>query len=473
MGRCRLDEAVIRQPPRGARVQKTLLLLGQRRETLTQFIAHHCMHAKPFTLLVGHDDRRGACHSVQALGDVGSLHERAAELRMQMIENRDPGQESKVRCVEIGQQKPDEVVSEISARPDGGRSELRIASAGHDRQRELQAQRPAFRPFMEASHRVGIEMRAELTAGQLERLVELETKQGRSENGALPISDEIIDAELRGRSRGNDGAKVGQRIMQQVGQGVARGRRQPVGLIDDQDRIQRRLGNLGQPHRDPFQSLQGGGIEQGVAERRSPCACAKGQREALHQPLRLVRRLCRQPCDDCAVGKLLEPPLRQQRRLPEACRGLHQDDRAIAKPFVGQQAGTRNKVARHARWGDLEDKVVDGAGGADELESHQSAALFGDRIQPRPDTGDGAMSRVSVRSSVRLGRGHPIAAVVAIVAVSICPMHQQQHEDGEKHSFAKHKHDGLQTHFGKVPQRCLHPDRRDGRYQAPARDVVA
>ena len=212
--------------------------------------------------------------------------------------------------------------------------------------------------------------------------------------------------------------RLGSVLCSRVGQGVARGRRQPVGLVDDQDRIQRRLGHLGQPHRDPFQSLRGSGIEQGVAERRSACACAKGQREALHQPLRLVCLLCRQPCDDCAVSQLLEPPLRQQRGLPEPCWGLHQDDWAIAKLFVCQQARTRNKVARHARWGDLEDKVVDGAGGADDLESRSKRCPVRCPDQPRPDPG-GAQCRTSVQAFPRTTllpgrRPQPIAAMVAL-----------------------------------------------------------
>jgi hypothetical protein len=61
---------------------------------------------------------------------------------------------------------------------------------------------------------------------------------------------------------------------------------------------------------------------------------------------------------------VVAPPLRQQRRLAEARRGLHQDDGKVAQLFVvGLQSRAHHLMARHTRWRDTQEQVVGCAGG--------------------------------------------------------------------------------------------------------------
>jgi len=96
------------------------------------------------------------------------------------------------------------------------------------------------------------------------------------------------------------------------------------------------------------------------------------QRQALHEASGVVVGLRRQPSHHAAVRQVIEAPLRQQRSLAEAGRGLHQDHGALAQALVvNLQTRPRDPVARHARRRDLEQQVVGNTrGGMDESSGH-------------------------------------------------------------------------------------------------------
>ena len=159
---------------------------------------------------------------------------------------------------------------------------------------------------------------------------------------------------------GHHHAQVGRRIAQHVGQGLDRLGRQALGLVDEQHHVEGRLRHLGQPDRERFQARRRPRIEQGVAEARARRPDVRtASASACDQTLRGVLRLRQDPGDDRAVRQMFAPPLRQQRGLAEAGRGLHEDQRVIAQALAArQQARTDHQMALHARRRDLEQQVV-------------------------------------------------------------------------------------------------------------------
>jgi hypothetical protein len=124
--------------------------------------------------------------------------------------------------------------------------------------------------------------------------------------------------------------------------------------------------------RHALQTRRHGALQQGVAEGRPSGPGADRQRQALHEAAGVVVGLRRQPGHHAAVRQVIEPPLRQQRGLAEAGRGLHQDHGALAQVLVVDlQTRPRDPVARHARRRDLEQQVVGNTrGGMDESSGH-------------------------------------------------------------------------------------------------------
>ena len=203
---------------------------------------------------------------------------------MQQVEDRDPGQEGDVGSIEIGQQQVDEpVVQHPALRRRHRDLRLRVAAGGHDRHGELQAERPAFGQLVQARGGVAVDARAEAPAHQLDRLVEPEAQLGRADARRAAVGDQVVDLELAVGARRDHGAQVGRRVAQQVRQRVAGRRRQPIGLVDDQDDVERRMRDLGEPDRHAFEPGRHRCLEQGVAEGGAAGGGADRQRQALHE----------------------------------------------------------------------------------------------------------------------------------------------------------------------------------------------
>ncbi len=92
----RLEQPARRQRLAGARVQRRLLVRRQEREAAPQLVARERMHAHPVAAFVGGEDRRVARQPGQPLAGVVGVCDRRAQLGMQQVEDRDPGQEGDV-----------------------------------------------------------------------------------------------------------------------------------------------------------------------------------------------------------------------------------------------------------------------------------------------------------------------------------------------------------------------------------------
>jgi hypothetical protein len=147
-GRERMEGRRFEHPLLGQRVgcapvQRRLLVRRQQREAATQLVARERMHAQPLVRLAGGEHRRVARQSRQSLAGVADPGHGGAQLGLQQVEDRDPGQERDVGRLEIGQQQVDEsVVQDAGLRRGHGDLRLRIAAGRHDREGELQAERP-------------------------------------------------------------------------------------------------------------------------------------------------------------------------------------------------------------------------------------------------------------------------------------------------------------------------------------------
>ena len=371
MARGRLEQAVRGQPLGGARMQRGLLLGRQQRRSAgatRRAPAHACAASR-----CPRRRRRSACRAPVA---PAARPRRRCATAPQSSGCRwsrigDARQEGDVGRVEVGQQQVDEA----------GRAARRRCAAiaatsacgslprGHHRQRELQAQRPAFGQLVQARRRVAVDPRAEARARQLDRLVELEAQQRRPDDGAAAVGDEVVDVELAVGARRHDGAQVGRRIAQQVGQRLARGggRRSASSTISTMSSAD--LRHLGQPDRDAFQARPG-------RRRRAACGRRSGGpapvRTASARPCTKRARVVVRPAPTArrrrAVRQVLAPPLRQQRGLAEAGRRLHQDDRTVAQaPRRRLQArprdwwrGTRGGVTLSSRSSDAKSAVRSG-----------------------------------------------------------------------------------------------------------------
>ncbi len=358
-----LEQVLLGEPTRGARMQLGSLVRGQRGESLPQRSARQGVHAHPLAVFGDDEDRSVARHPRQPLGGVAAVDENAAERGMEIVDERDAGQQREVLGRQVGEQGADELLAQAAAarrqRTDLG---ARVCTGRHHRQRELQPERPAFGELVQPRRRVVTDGGTEPAAHQGDRLGELEAKLRRADLDALTVVDEVVDAELAVCAGGDDDAQVGRRVAKQVRQRLDRRRRKAVGLVDDQHDVERGVGHLREPRGDAFEGGRLRRRKQRVAEARPPGAGANGERERVHQARRIVDRLRREPGDDRPARQMLAPPLREERRLAESGGSLHEDDRVPAHAVVGrEQPFARDEVARHTRRRDLEQEVADAA----------------------------------------------------------------------------------------------------------------
>ena len=130
------------------------------------------------------------------------LEQGLAQLGMQRIENAHAGQESQVGGRQVGQQDGDELVADghALALQACDAAPFRLATGQH-RQRQLQAQWPAFGHFVQARGRVAVELHTEAAAHQFERHRRSE-EPDRGPNAGIGRHDHALDADLLGHSRG-------------------------------------------------------------------------------------------------------------------------------------------------------------------------------------------------------------------------------------------------------------------------------
>ena len=354
------EQPVRGQPVRGTRMHRRALRCGQGSEALAQHVARQAVHAQPFAAFDGDEHRRITRQARQALPRVVGRDHHAAQVGMHVIDDGDAREKGDIGGVEVGQQQADELLAQrIALRAPCDGQELGIATAADGRQRQLQPQRPALGQLVQARRGIVVDALAETLVHQLEGFVELQAQHLLAHQRALSIGDEVFDREVAFAARGQHHAQVGRGVVQQVGQHLARRRRQMVGLVDEQHDIERRLSQLGEPGGDVFQTGRRGGCEEGVTEVRTSGTGTYRQRQRLDQALRAVLRLGEQPGHHRPARQVLETPLREQRCLAEAGGRLNQDHRLIAQAFVArQQARARHQVARHPRRRDLQQQVV-------------------------------------------------------------------------------------------------------------------
>ena len=105
MARRRLDQPVGRQPVGGTIVQRCLLDLRQRGKAIAQRLVRQRVHAQPFARLADDEHRRVARQTDEPLGGIVGVHQRPAQIGMQVVEDGDASQEREVGRVEVGQQQ--------------------------------------------------------------------------------------------------------------------------------------------------------------------------------------------------------------------------------------------------------------------------------------------------------------------------------------------------------------------------------
>ena len=266
----------------------------------------------------------------------------------------------------------------------GAAAAARVAAGVGGRQRELQAEGPAFGQVVQTGGGVVVDPVAEALAHHFERLLELEAQHRLRHQRALPVVDQVFDAEAAVGARGHHRAQVGRRVAQHVGQGVDRCGRQPLGFVHEQHHVEGRLRHLGQPDREALEARHRPRFEQGVAEGRPPGAGAHGECQRLEQALRAVLRLRADPRHNRAVRQVLAPPLGEQRCLAEAGRCLDEDQRVVAQAFGRRrQTRTRHQMPLHAWRSDLEQQVVGGPGlGRKRGSCHRAPTLNDEARQP-------------------------------------------------------------------------------------------
>ena len=204
---------------------------------------------------------------------------------------------------------------------------------------------------------------------------------------ACAVGDQVVDVEAAIGARRDHGAQVGRRVAQQVGERLARWRRQPVGLVDDQDDVERRLRDLGEPDRHAFEAGRRRRLEQGVAERR-PAGARRGPpapgsaRSAPASSLGCAdSQATTRPCArcsrrHCASSEVLPKPAGACTRMTGWSR---------RRSSVDLQARPGDLVARHARRRDLQQQVVGHAFGVSRRKSRHGFQALSGRAASRVD----------------------------------------------------------------------------------------
>ena len=250
-----LEQSVRGEPLGGTAVELRLFVGGKPGCTGAKDTGRQRVHAQPLAAFPGDQDRRLARETGESLRCVGEAGQRAAQVRMHVVEQSDAGEEGGVVRIEVGQQHADEVVVQVAGPGrDGVHGAARIAAARNRGHRELQAERPAFGQLVQPCSRVGVDAGAEARAHQRDRLVDPEAQLLGADRRALAIAHQVRDAEFDVAAGRHHDAQVRRRVVQEVGERFARRRRQPLRGIDDEHHVERGLRDLGEPRRDAVES---------------------------------------------------------------------------------------------------------------------------------------------------------------------------------------------------------------------------
>jgi hypothetical protein len=286
-----LEQPAAGQPRRRARVQRDALFRGARRGARAQHVARERVHAQPFAALARGEDRRLAREPREALGGVVRSRERVAELRMQVIDERDARQERGVVGPQVRDQEIHEAAVHLAlARRHRLDQRGRVGAARDRRQRQLQTQRPALGLLVQARRGVRVDALPEALARERQRLLEREAQRLGADHRALPVGDEVGHAKLALGARGDHDAQVRRRVVHRVRQRLARRIGQPVRVLDDEHDVHRRQRHLREPHRDALERGRDRALDQRVPERLRPDPA----RTASASPARSARD-CRRP----------------------------------------------------------------------------------------------------------------------------------------------------------------------------------
>ncbi|VWD61977.1 hypothetical protein BCO71033_06677 [Burkholderia contaminans] len=351
----------VRVEPRGrTRMQRAALGFRARGQAVTQRVAHEWMQPAPVRIVRRNEQRRVAREPCETVGCVCVVEQRGAQRRMQTIGDARADQERGV----VGRQVREQQLDEPVARTVHACSECvdRLAWVGrarHRGHRELQAERPAVDAFEQPRARVGVDPLRKARADQRNRLVEREAQPVGARERALPAGEQITGHVIEPAPRGNHDMQVLRRVVQHVGQRIEAGGRQPLRIVDDQERIDRQLRDLGQPRGHAFQRARRvGRADRDQAPEAGPRASGPHRlHEPLQQPRRIVALVGRQPHDRAAEREGFAAPLREQRRLAVTGRRLHERDRPAVESGRGEaQPRAGQQLRRHARRGRLQDQ---------------------------------------------------------------------------------------------------------------------
>ncbi|VWD20670.1 hypothetical protein BLA39750_03897 [Burkholderia lata] len=351
----------VRVEPGGrTRMQRAALGIRARGQAVAQRVAHERMQPAPVRIVRRNEQRRVACEPRETVGRVRVVEQRGAQRRMQAIGDARAGQERGVLGRQVREQQLDQPVAR-AVHAGGERVDrlARIGRARHRGHRELQPERPAVDAFEQPRARVGVDPLRKACADQRDRLVEREAQPVGARERALPAGEQVAGHVVEPAPRGDDDMQVLRRVVQHVGQRVEAGRRQPLRIVDDQQRIDRQLRDLGQPRGHAFQRARRvGRADRDQAPEAGPRAAGPHRlHEPLQQPRRIVALVGRQPDDRTAEREGFAAPLREQRRLAVTGRRLHERDRPAVESGRGEaQPRAGQQLRRHARRGRLQDQ---------------------------------------------------------------------------------------------------------------------
>ena len=272
--RRRLHQPHRRQALGGAAVQRRLLVGRQAGEALLQLVARQGVHAQPVAGLAGDEDRRVARPAAPAA-------RRRRRRRRRCGRARDAAGRG-WRCGSGSRRRPGSRLASSRSTKRSRRAPLRAAITDRSKRGSLPAAiaesascRPSGQPSVSSCRRAAASRSTRLPKrARASSIVssKLEAQLRRADDDAGAVGDEVVDLEAAVGPRRDHRAQVGRRVAQQVGQGLARGLRQVVGLVDDEDDVDRRVRHFGEPDRHAFEAARGAGGEQGVAEGRPACA---------------------------------------------------------------------------------------------------------------------------------------------------------------------------------------------------------
>ncbi|ARF84869.1 uncharacterized protein BCN122_I1482 [Burkholderia cenocepacia] len=406
-GRVRVARGFLGHPVRvepGGRagVQRAALGVGTRSQPIAQRVAHERVQPAPVRIVRRGEQRRVAGEPREALGRVHVVEQRRAQRRMQPIGDARARQERGVVGRQVREQQLDEPVAR-AVHPLGERVDrlARIGRARHRGHRELQPERPAVDALEQPRARVGIHPLREARADQRDRLVERETQPVGARQRALAAREQVAGRVIEPASRGDDDMQVLRRVVQHVGERVEAGGRQPLRVVDDQQRLHRQLRDLGQPRGQAVERTRRAGRDQ-PPETGPRAAGPHRLHEPLQQPRRVVALVGRQPHDRAAERDGFAAPLREQRGLAVTGRRLHQRDRAAVERRRGEaQPCAREQLRRHARRGRLQDQFGGGRVGAIGWVGHRgSSGVRRSRAGQRPGWACGKDRSNRVRASI-------------------------------------------------------------------------